>query len=50
MDTIALELVEYASQVEELGNLQNFREDISGIHRECERWMELAQERADRHD
>ena len=47
---IALELVEHVSQIEEVGNLQNFGEEISGILPEFEKWTELGQERADQHD
>jgi hypothetical protein len=36
IELIALELVEHVSQIEELGNLQNFGEEISGILPECE--------------
>jgi hypothetical protein len=49
-EPIALELVEHVSQIEDLGNLQNFGEEISGIRPECERWTELGQERAEHHD
>jgi hypothetical protein len=38
------------SQIEELGHLQNFGEEISGIGPECDRWTELGQELADHHD
>jgi len=48
-EPIALESVEHVSQIE-LGNLQNFGEETSGIRPECGRWTELGQEHADHHD
>jgi hypothetical protein len=50
IEPVALELVEDVSQTEELGILQNFAEEISGIRPECERRTELVEERADHHD
>ena len=46
IDPTALELLEHISQVEELRNLQNFREGVSRICPEYERWTERGQERA----
>jgi len=50
IDPTALELLEHASQIEELRNLQNFGEGVSRMCPEYERWTERGQERADHHD